>query len=490
MMEKRQNVGSWVKALGTAVLVAATAGCADRLDVLSVEDPDVVTPEQTEGPAAVPNKVAGSINTFREMYDDYVLYTGLLTDEYLLAGTFPTRLEIDERQPVPNNGSITADVYTPLHRARRTADDNVLLFTEVKDDPAFESVRPQVLDGLALGRLFAGYTRLFFAETFCQSIVSEPEPFAESSPLLPAERLQGAIEQLQQAIPAAQDAGMASGASNVAAAARVGIARSLMFLGEFQRAAEVASQVPTDFQFDVDFSANTFEESNEVFGQTWAGFSDFDLRWTVGDGTDGSRNFEEWPYLEEWIDQNLIIPDGMHDRQAFGSPGRPVNLQTVYAGPTLAANGREAPIPLATGWEARMYEAEVMLRNGQTQAAEELVNSLLSNPDVNPLVRVEPALLGTEGPAGNLFGEFEPVDFTGNLEEDLTKLARAYSAGLWQQGHRQHVLRRYFRQNGINLYPQGEAIGNSMSLPITRQELVNNPNVEMGCPEGSIPGQG
>lgn len=140
-----------------------------------------------------------------------------------------------------------------------------------------------------------------------------------------------------------------------------------------------------------------------------------------------------------------------------------------------------------------MIEAEALLRSGAVQQAEDLVNSLLSDPSANPLARINPSLLSA-GTTGATFDAFDPVDFTDDggfvPEDDLLDLARARAAGMWLSGQRQGLLRRLFRNDGIDLYPTGSDVGQSMSLPVVQQELENNPNISQACPEGATPGQG
>lgn len=118
-----------------------------------------------------------------------------------------------------------------------------------------------------------------------------------------------------------------------------------------------------------------------------------------------------------------------------------------------------------------MIEAENMLRNGSPEAAEDLVNGLLTDPSVNPMLDVNPTLP---------LGSFDTVDFTGNLQEDLPQLARARAAGLWLSGTRQGTLRRFATEDGVNLYPANTQ-GDDVSFPVVQQEIDNNPNVSSGC---------
>lgn len=118
-----------------------------------------------------------------------------------------------------------------------------------------------------------------------------------------------------------------------------------------------------------------------------------------------------------------------------------------------------------------MIEAEAMLRNGSAEAAEDMVNDLLTTPSANPMLDVNPGLP---------LGPFETVDFTGDLSNDLPQLARARISGLWLSGTRQGTLRRFSQDDGIDLYPQGTQ-GDDESFPVVEQEIENNPNVSSGC---------
>ena len=442
-----------------AALLAATvvlAGCEDGL--LDVEDPDNVTPEVLQGPGAVSLRTNGVVGDFQEAFDDWVNYTGLFTDEFILSGTFETRIDVDRRnvQADPENGSLNADLYEPIHVSRTSADTAVSLFRAALDDPDFSDVVGELEEGIALGLLYGGYIRVFLAEGYCQSIIGGPD--GEQGPLLPDARMEQALSRLQEAENAAGTAGM----PDVATAAQVGQARALMWLGRHGEAAAVVADVPDDFFFEAEYSGNTVEQYNEVYARTWGDV--FQARWTVGDGDDFPRENEEWPYLDEWVSLGLIDLDSGLEGLEIGVD---IALQQLYT-------ERDSPLPIATGWEARMIEAEAMLRAGDAEAAEDLVNDLLSSPSINPMTRINPGL-------GSI--TFAPVDFTGSLADDLPQLARARAAGNWMSGQRQGYFRRWRTGDGVDLYPDHSPRGaDDISFPITQQEIDNNPNVSSSCP--------
>lgn len=509
-----------LKVLLLAGLVAmVTAGCDGAL--LDVDDPDNVVPQEEFTAQSVPARFAGAINDFREALDDYVLYTGLHTDEFLLAGTFPTRIEVDERRPISNNTSIDADVWTPLSIARATSDAMDNDFTGALGQEGFEESTASLEQGISYARLMGGYTRIMFAEFFCQSIFGgqadlpqfvDEEP--ESAPLNSVQRMQEAVSLLESAETFASGAGLA----DIATAARIGQARAHMYLGSatgdgthFDAAAAAVDGIDPGFAFTFDYSDNTPGEENEVFQSTWG--VNANIRWTVGDGTDNTRGNEVFAYLGQpaveddpetaedesqaatgWMAQGLLVPPDVSAAAGLESfnGNSPVVAQTLYGG-RAGNTGRNAPIVLASGWEAEMIRAEVLLRNGSPGAAEDIVNDLLTDPDqaANPMLAVTPDL---NGPAagGSLtaeeLGAFPEVTFGDEpLEGDLVELARARESGLWLTGDRQATLRRFaveFNDRlALGLWPDRSGV-NSISLPVPSDEVDNNTNISSACPSG------
>lgn len=454
--------GSKSSALLAGVLgLTVTLGACGDGSLLDVNDPDNVTPEVLQGPGAVSLRTSGVIGDFQEAFDSYAIYTGLLTDEFILSGTFETRIDVDRRnvQVNPENGTLTTDMYEPLHVARSSADTAVALYRASLDDPEFSEVTDELREGIALGLLYGGYIRIFLAEAYCQSILGGPE--GEGSPMSPDERMAQALSRLEEAETAAVDAGL----SDAGTAARIGQARALMWLGEHTQAAGRVASVPSDFVFEAEYSGNTTDQYNEVYDFTWGDFNQ--PRWTVGDGDDGPRENETWPYLDEWVAQGLIdtVP-------GFDAPeiGVDIALQQLYT-------ERSSPLPLASGWEARMIEAESLLRDGSPGAAEDMVNDLLTDPSqsLNPMLFVNPSLS---------LGAFASVTFGDEpLAGDLADLARARAAGNWLSGQRQGYLRRWREGDALNLYPDHAPRGaDDISFPIVQQEIDNNENVGSACP--------
>lgn len=517
MFPNRKWMSTAARTATAVALLAGLAACDGGL--LDVDDPDNVPAGGELVPGGVEFRLNGMAADFRSMMGFHALTSGLLNDEFVLAGTFPTRLQIDNREPNANNASIDADSWGPLAQARATADVNQILFSQASGDPEFSGVQETLEDGIAFGKIFSGYARVFMSELYCESILGGQEDLpqfgdevqeAEPEPLNSEDRMAQAADTLAAAIAAAPS-------DQLEYAARVGHARALMFLasvrgGEqalFDSAAAVVEDVPDDFVFLVDNSSNTIASENDVWQLTWG--DNVALRWTVGGGDDATRGFEIFdpgaeranrrqmataaqssPGLDEWIDNGLLsTPEAAAGANLDAFNGNsPVRAQFLYAGRN-GGSGEAAPIVLASGWEARMYEAEAMLRRGETGPAQSLVNQFMTDPSLNPMLEVQPGLTGP-APSGSLtdesFGGFREVEFTGDLEGDLREMARAYESGLWLTGHRQHVVRRlaveFDDRLALGLWPSKSGT-NAISLPLPLAEVDNNENVpDAECPAG------
>ncbi len=455
----RRGAVPLVVAAGLVGLSACEGG------ILDVDDSGIIVPDDLDaaGPAGVPTIINGFVGDFNEAMDDLNRYASMLTDEMILAGTFPTRVEVDARRMLADNVSLTVEVYVPLHRARLAADTAVFLFEQRLGDPEFEEVQAQLTEGIVLGTFYGGYTRLLLAETYCWSILTGMAE--ESAPLMPDERVQQALTFLQNAEQLAEAAGM----EDVRLASIVGQARANLWLRNFDQAAALASQIPRDFVYFAEFSNNDPSQYNELYSFTWGDTQV--IRWTVGDGTRADRGNEIFPHLQAFVDLNLIRirPPGF---TSFNSP-IPVNLQLLY-------NRPEADIFLASGVEALLIQAEVAIRNGDTQTAEDILNDLRSDFSTRATIQygVEPP------PAANLL---QPLSLSGDMTADLETYAAERVRELWLTGDR-HVTSRRFRVDGIDLFPPvktGIGGGDDIAFPVPQRELDNNANISQACPSGA-----
>ena len=453
----RLKRGGLARLAAIGVLAGGLTSCG-----LDVFDPDIVTPEDVADPASIPFAITGVVGDFQEALDNVVRKGGMFTDEFILSGTFPTRVELDTRRVTVDNATLIGPLYEPIHVSRFSADNIAEQLAGLVGDP---DVDPDLVsEGIAFGQYYGAYARVFLAEIYCQSILGGGDPLAvnfESGPVLPDARMAGALSLFQQAEASA----LAAGRPDVASAAKVGAARANMWLANYSQAAATAATVDPDFAFISEYSSNTIAQYNEVYQFTYNDAQA--LRWTVGDGTQIERNLEKYAYYDEWVDVGLIDPDPSTSTfQAFNSAIR-VHLQLIYgkgnAPPTPI--GQAASILIASGFEADIMRAEAAYRTGDLAGAAAIINARITTGD-NPHGNVHP-----------------PVAFTGTFATDIAEIGRAYAVGTWLTGHRLGFVRRVLRNDGVDFFPPTQP-GLDTALPLVQQEIDNNENVSVACPSG------
>ena len=439
--------------------------------ILDVDESGIIVGEDLDaaGPAGIPAMVNGIVGAYQEAADDVVRYTSLVTDEMIAAGTFPTRLQVDGRRIQQNNATLTGGMYIPLHQARQHADTTVFVLQQKLQDPEFVSVIRDVSEGIALGKLYGGYSRVLLAEIYCWSILTGV--FPETSPLLPDTRMLQALAFLREA----ESLAGAEGLQDVRQAAIVGQARAHLWLRDFDQAAALAARVPREFTYLNEYSHNSPGQHNELYSFTWGSTQPID--WTVGNGESPTRGNEKWELLDQFVRLNLVHvePDGFRSSDS----NIPVVLQRLYP-------REESSMLMASGVEAILIRAEASVRSGQTATAEQLLNDLRLDYSLRVLLSSKVELPF----AGDHLG---PLALTGDLFSDLKTVADERARELWLTGDRLTTSRRFRLGLGIDLFPPvKESIGggDDIAFPIPQLELDTNPNLgnDMACPAGQTIG--
>ena len=478
------------------VAVAAALAQAGCNDPLTVKLPDIIPPSALSDSAALATLRAGAIGDFDIAYtgdhpdgsggtgEGVILYGGLLADEFVNSETFPTRIQVDSRNITYAAGSTTnSDVdlwYRLMHRARRSAEIAAGRYRAIAPaDPAY----PEMLT-------LAGYTYIFFAETYCSgtavSQIDSAGKITYGQPLTTTQLLDTAIARFDSAIHIAMtrdttDPSVQAGLINFAS---VGKARALLFQGSTQvaAAAAVAATVPTDFVYQLQHTTTTDRENNGVFngGATDGRYSISDS--VPGDSTtQGREGINGFPFL--------TVPD----------PRTPMLLDPngSFDGATplwdnLRYGGRASPITLATGVEARLIEAEAALNAGQTATFFTKLNDPRSQPGARAYFNSNPVDLSNPNTAAigvlpNLTGA-DTVSAGGAVNLLFAERAR----WLWLTAHRLGDLRRLVRPLANGGYGRADAavwptgpyfkggtygLDENFPLPVTEQ---NNPNFR-GC---------
>jgi len=464
-------------ALLAVALVLPSGACNDPL---KVSIPTIVPPGSLTDSAALGTLRAGAIGDFSIAYsgdhpdgsggtgEGVIMYGGLLADEWIDSETFPTRIEVDARTIQVTNADVDL-WYRLLHQARNSAEKTAAQYAALIPNDAGHA---EVLN-------LAGYTYLFFAETYCSGVPVSHLDAATGAitygvPLTTRQLIDTAIARFDAALTVS--ATVTNGTLRLAMTnlASVGKARALVDSGDFAAAAAAVATVPTNFAYLSEHSEISTFENNGVFnGNT------FDRRYSVAD-REGTSGF---PFRS-------VIDPRTPSRRRITASGRPGN---GFDGLTPQYNNfrfgdAKSPIPLATGVEARLIEAEAALQPDTANPSAAFFNAL-NDPRANP--------------ANRSYFNPSPFSRTDTLTNPVPALANLTAADdtaaggavnllfaerarwLWLTAHRLGDLRRLIRQYrrpANTVFPTGAYFKSNPSVygvdvnipvPITEQ---NNPN--------------
>jgi hypothetical protein len=405
----------------TGILLAFSLGACDSKRVLEVTDPDVAKPPALAGNAAIPVLYAGAVGDFAVSYagntsnEGEVGYSALITDEYLNAETFPTRIEIDQRNTTADNANIVA-VYRATQRARASAD---FASTKIALASPNDVRRSETMS-------LAGFAIDLMGEDYCSgspiSQLTDGGVLLYGDPQTTAQIWDAALAKFDSAITIAT----ANGASGTAQLnlARIGKGRVLVNKGDYAGAAAVVAPVPTNFVYLVLHSLNTSRENNGVF--FW---NLFNKRFSATD----KEGINGLPYRSDADPRTAQKLSGV-GFDGF-TPFWLVNAPANTWAPLGKYPVRDASAPLATGLEARLIEAEAAM------AANNPVTYLAA---INAEQTAQGVTLTTTVPA------------TATAQQDQLFKERAYS--LWFTAHRLGDMRRLIRQynrNSETVFPTG-----------------------------------
>jgi starch-binding outer membrane protein, SusD/RagB family len=326
-------------------VLAGTTACDS---ILEVEDPDVTTPELIRDPSNLIALRNGALGDFMVAFsgtapgggstEGMVLSSGLLADELYVSDTFGTRQEVDRRNVTKENAGMTT-VFRNLHRARRAAEVAAELFEEYQPT---SPLRAEVL-GLA------GYTWIIFAENYCSGVpfskLTVDNRIDHGQPQTTAQMQQQALTYFTQALEVATTANNA----RMQNLARIGRARALLNQGQFQQAAAAVAAVPTSFLYELEHSENSSRQNNGIWMITHS---------RRGYGVAHLEGGNGLPYRQGSSQvASSQDPRVRYSRTAARAIDSPFAHFFQQKYPL-----RASPVPLATGLEARLIEAEYALR--------------------------------------------------------------------------------------------------------------------------------
>lgn len=395
---------------------AALTGCDFMDNLLEVETPAIIPASRLEGPESADLLLSGAIGDFESALSNHILQQSLMGGELHDGTSSAPRWMVPSRTVIEIDVRFQTESYTPISRARWTADNLMKLLQGWTDAEV-----PNRQLKIATAGVYAGLALTMLGESYCTMAIDLSEE------LQPSAVFQMAEERFTAAITAAQAAG--SGASTWLNAAYVGRARARLNLGNTAGAAQDAALVPVGFRLNATYSEGAARRYNYVWEDTRT----------------GSVSVTE-PF------RNLTV-DGVAD------PRVPVTNMNRNAADALTPlwnqglyTGRSSPIPIARWEEAQLILAEVQ---GGAQAVS-IINNLRSRRNL-------PATW-TGGTAAQI------------RDQVIAERQRE----LFLDGHRLGDVKRYnlplFPAPGV-VYAKGGVYGDQRCFPLPSVEIVANPNI-------------
>ena len=439
------------RALGATAVALALAACS-RETLLEVETPDQITPGQANSPSGAAALRVAALGNFAAFYAGDVggsfhglaITSGLLTDEIESArgGTehVDSRALIESVQPLNNTWSFVGQAHTQLIRAIRAVDE--FAPTTTATETATKATQ--------LAQMYAlrGMLYVLVGEAYCNGI-----PLANADDLAPATTNYTNAELFTAALTLFDSAATLAGTTTADQPIRnliaVGRGRALIDLNRYPEAATAVATVPTNFVYNVSYSTTSIVNSIYNWMNGTLNYAPADRE--GGNGLD---------YVSARDPRVLVLRDaaGTPTRRA-GQDGITHFVQTLY---TVG----NAPVPLATGVEARLIEAEAALKAGNAATWLAKVNDARSGGGIAGLT---------------------PLTDPGSDVARQNLLFRERAFWFWGTSHRIGDLRRLVRQYGraqesvwpTGPYFKGGAFGTEQNL-VPSQAERNNIEYE-GC---------
>ena len=453
-MSRYTNRARWAIASASLIVAPLMGGCNVNDELLQPQNPGIIDPAATNSPAAAAGLRTGALGQLKNRTaggESVWLYGGLLADEWKSSDTFTQRNETDQRSIQTSNGNITT-AYNNLQQTRgftRTAIDKSLTYTpDAKGD---------------IGEMYftLGFEELSLAENFCNGIplsyTVDGAP-VYGMPLTNDSIFKIALTHFDSSLAFAT--GSDTKSVLVKQAAAIGKARTLVDLGQFTTAAPLVStaNVPTTYQYLLTFDQTTGDNN------IWT-LNNSNGRYSVSDSVDNITGIipNALPFFSA---KDPRVPTASPTSPKPFDAVTPLRTQQIWA-------GRSDAVPLVSGIDARLIEAEGRLQAGDYAGMLTILNALRTSAQtIGPLkVAALPALTNTpttKADAASLF-------------------FREKAFWVFGRGQRLSDMRRLIRQYGrtqdqvfpTGAFHKGGNFGTDVNLPVPDAELTN-PNFK-GC---------
>jgi starch-binding outer membrane protein, SusD/RagB family len=437
------------------LLIAVAAGSAVACDnILSVETPGQVAAGDLDPPAVAALMVTSAISDFECAWNQYAAGVAVISDEYIatsgnaaLRGWAMRDFETNDASFSQGGcGGAVYPSYTPLHTARFMADD---VYRRL-DSQEWANVADRT-NRMATMRAYGGYALLALGEGYCEMTVPA-DPDTPGPLRTKGQMMELAESHFSEAITLATQANNA----DILNMARVGRPRARLNRGDFAGVITDAGAVPATYEKTASRDATAgrrfnyyFERNNAPTGfRQNAGIADHYRNLTIA--ADGTPT------------QGSGVADPRVD--VFTTGGLGTDGVTTHWRSTKHPS-QSAPVPIASGREARLLHAEALVRSDQPVPAVTLINErrlelglpivIYTGQDLMPLI--------LEERRRELFLE------TGSRFNDMLRFrGTAYQIPFLGEPGSIHP-------NGVDAF--NRAYGNVTCLPLPDVERAGNPNI-------------
>lgn len=437
---------------GCAAITALGAGC-DRVktELLAPQNPGLVDPSAVSNPTAALALRVGALGRYKQVQagESIWQYGGTLADEFKNADFSSDRINADQRL---TDAAVSWN-YGPVTQSRGFARD------------AITAMKKFLPDSTALiGELYMelAFFEMTLADNYCNGI-----PLGHTTDGVTTNGAPLTIAQVYDSASAHLDTAMSlsngSDASSVAVnrAARVFKARVLIAKDKSQSAAAatIVANVPTSYVYDMTFSTVSGSNGMWSLNNSTARISVADSFEVIGGAQNVIKNAIPFASANDprvpVVNGDVATPKVVAEDQVT----RPFYVGLLY-------KGQFDPLVLASGVDARLYEAEAKLNANDIAGMMTILNALRA---------AKPTLGVTAIPA------MAPLPTPANQSDATSLLFREKAFWTFGRGQRLPDLRRLVRQYGrtddqvfpTGNYFKGGKYGTDENFPVPSSEQVN-----------------
>ncbi|MEP6494427.1 MAG: hypothetical protein ABJF01_17215 [bacterium] len=449
----------WAAAATIAGAMLTVAACSNWKDeLLAPQNPGLIDPSAVGNPAAAMALKVGAIGRIGFVFtcggNNECLWeeAGSLADEYHNSDFQNTRQDIDQRSISDDNGTVP---WTTVTQNRGFVRDAIATVKQFLPDSTAD---------LAEMYMGLGFLEMSLGENYCNGIPlghTISGDITYGSPLTNAQVLDSAATHLDSALSI--NTGTGANATLVRQASLVLKARILVDQGKYAAAAALvpASAVPSTYQYQ--FATSTAKTGAANDNGIWF-INNSTARLSVSDSSEivngaPAVTKNALPFASA-NDPRIVVKSGKAVSPQVGAEdtSTPMFVQLNW--------GRDTPIAMASGIDARLIEAEAKLNASDIPGVMTILNAL----------RATPPSIGSVTPAA-----MPALAAPASQDAAVSLFFREKAFWTFGRGQRLNDLRRLMRQYKrtedqvfpTGSYFKGGTYGHSIQLPVPNSERAN-----------------